>query len=119
MKQMKSILELNFMFFSFLVNAVEITPLQKCIAEKITKPFIENTPTIAHKFSADSAILVYKGTVYLYCTNDSQQAEFFLGKQEKSYNKINTLNVFSSKNLVNWTDCRTKSSITNKNQRNF
>lgn len=105
MKQLKSIVGLSFMFFPFLLNSVEISQLQKLIAEKITKPFIENNPTIIHKFSADPAVLVYNDTVYLYCTNDSQQAEFSLGKQENSYNKINTLNIFSSKDLVNWTDC--------------
>lgn len=105
MKQKKIILGLSFMFFSFLLNSVEITPLQKLTAEKVIKPFTENNPTIAHKFNADPAVLVYKDTVYLYCTNDAQQAEFSLGKQENSYNKINTLNIFSSKDLVNWTDC--------------
>lgn len=93
------------MFLSSNLFAVEISDLQKLEAEKISKSLTENNPVISHKLSADPAVLVYNDTVYLYCTNDSQQAEFSLGKQDNSYNKINTLNIFSSKDLVNWTDC--------------
>ncbi len=81
------------------------TSLQKQIAEKAIKMPAENNPAVLHKFNADPAVLVYNDTVYIYCTNDSQQAEFSLGKADNAYDKINTLNVFSSKDLVNWTDC--------------
>lgn len=93
------------MLLSQTLFSVEISDLQKLEAEKISKPLTENNPVISHKLSADPAVLVYNDTVYLYCTNDSQQAEFSLGNQDNNYNKINTLNVFSSKDLVNWTDC--------------
>ena len=66
---------------------------------------LDNNPAVLHKFNADPAVLVYDDTVYIYCTGDSQQAEFSLGNADNSYDKINTLNVFSSKDLVNWTDC--------------
>ena len=65
----------------------------------------ENNPIIAHKFTADPAVLVYNDTVYIYGTNDQQQVEVTLGEEDNAYNRINTLNVFSSKDLVNWTDC--------------
>ena len=81
------------------------TTLQKQIAEKAVKMPLDNNPAVLHKFNADPAVLVYDDTVYIYCTGDSQQAEFSLGNADNNYDKINTLNVFSSKDLVNWTDC--------------
>jgi len=91
-------------------NAIEpvlesYTELQKVIAEKATKTINHNNPMVLHKLTADPCVLVYKDTVYIYGTNDSQQAETNVGKEANSYNKINSLNVFSSKDLVNWTDC--------------
>ena len=81
------------------------TPMQKIMAEKAIKLPAENNPAVLHKFNADPAVLVFDDTVYIYCTNDFQQLEFSLGNKDNSYDKINTLNVFSSKDLVNWTDC--------------
>ena len=81
------------------------TPVQKTIAEKAVKMPSENNPAVLHKFNADPAVLVFDDTVYIYCTGDSQQAEFTMGNTDNGYDKINTLNVFSSKDLVNWTDC--------------
>ena len=83
----------------------QFTAMQKQIAEKAVKMPAENNPAVLHKFNADPAVLVYDDTVYIYCTNDAQQAEFSLGNADNAYDKINTLNVFSSKDLVNWTDC--------------
>ncbi len=82
-----------------------LTDMQKLMAEKAFKMPGENNPVIAHKYGADPAILVYDDTLYLYTTNDMQQFEFTKGKVDNGYNKINTLNVFSTKDLVNWTDC--------------
>ena len=83
----------------------KLTSLQKLIAEKAVKMPGENNPAVLHKFNADPAVLVFDDTVYIYCTNDAQQAEFTFGNTDNGYDKINTLNVFSSKDLVNWTDC--------------
>ncbi len=85
--------------------SAELTELQKNVASKAYKLTTENNPAIVHKLSADPAVLVYNDTVYMYATNDAQQAEITLGKEDNAYNRINTLNVFSSKDLVNWTDC--------------
>lgn len=82
-----------------------MTELQKLMATKAIKNPAENNPAIIHKFSADPAVLVYNDTVYIYATNDAQQAEFTKCKEDNSYNKITNLNIFSSKDLVNWTDC--------------
>lgn len=82
----------------------QVSKMQSLMAEKSIKMISENNPIMAHKFSADPAVLVYKDTVYVYSTNDMQQLEYSEGKEENRYNKINTLNLYSSKDLVNWTD---------------
>ena len=66
-------------------------------------------PLFDYKFGADPYAITYNGRVYIYTTNDSQQLEST--KDEHGYptkgngfDKINTLNVFSSADMVNWTD---------------
>lgn len=80
-----------------------ISEIQKLCATKAIKLPAENNPITSLKFTADPAVLVYGDTVYLYGTNDSQQMEFTQGKLDNGFEKINTLNVYSSKDLVNWT----------------
>lgn len=87
------------------LNTTSVSKLQALMAEKSIKMPNENNPIMVHKFGADPAILIYKDTVYVYATNDMQQFEETEGKEENHYNKINSLTVFSSKDLVNWTDC--------------
>ena len=82
----------------------KLTEMQKLMAEKAIKMPTENNPVIAYKFGADPAVLVYKDKAYLYATNDMQQFEFSKGKIENNYGKIASLNIFSSKDLVNWTN---------------
>jgi len=52
------------------IFGASITPLEKQMAEKGTKPLGENNPFIMHKFNADPCVLVYNDTVYVYATND-------------------------------------------------
>ncbi len=86
-------------------TATPVTEMQKLLAEKAFEMPGENNPVVAHKYGADPAILIYDDTLYLYTTNDMQQFEFTKGKVDNGYNKITTLNVFCTKDLVNWTDC--------------
>lgn len=83
----------------------KVTMMQKLMAEKAVKMPTEGNPVVAHKYGADPAVLVYGDTLYLYTTNDMQQFDFTQGRKDNGYDKINTLNVFSTKDLVNWTDC--------------
>jgi arabinoxylan arabinofuranohydrolase len=94
-------------FFSSLFgqDLKNFSDMQKLMAEKSYKMPNENNPIMTHKFGADPAVLVHEDTVYVYSTNDMQQLEFTKGKEPNGYNKINSLNVFCSKDLVNWTDC--------------
>ena len=82
-----------------------VTEMQKLMAEKAFKMPDENNPIMAHKYGADPAVLEYNDTLYIYSTNDMQQLEFTKGKIDNGYDKINTLNVFCTKDMVNWTDC--------------
>lgn len=81
----------------------QITPVQKLCADKALKLPAENNPISNLRFSADPAVLVYGDTVYVYATNDTQQMNFTNGKIDNGFEKINTLNVYSSKDLINWT----------------
>jgi arabinoxylan arabinofuranohydrolase len=85
--------------------ATAVSEMQKLMAEKAFKMPGENNPIMAHKYGADPAVLEYKDTLYVYSTNDMQQLEFTKGKIDNGYNKITSLNVFSTKDMVNWTDC--------------
>lgn len=80
------------------------TEMQKHVAENAIKLPSENNPIATLRFSADPTVLVYNDTLYVYGTNDSQQLEYTKGKESNGYNKINTLNCLSTKDLVNWTD---------------
>ncbi len=82
-----------------------VSEMQKLMAQKAYKMPGENNPIVAHKYGADPAVLEYKDTLYVYTTNDMQQLEFTKGKIDNGYNKITSLNVFSTKDMVNWTDC--------------
>ncbi|MCU6687566.1 family 43 glycosylhydrolase [Dorea acetigenes] len=62
-------------------------------------------PLIDYKFGADPYAMEYDGRVYIYMTNDSQEYEAQNnGSADNSYASINTINVISSADMVNWTD---------------
>lgn len=66
-------------------------------------------PLFDYKFGADPYAITYNGRVYVYMTNDSQQLESIKNQygyptKGNAFDKINTLNVFSSADMVNWTD---------------
>lgn len=87
-----------------LENLNKLTDMQILMAEKAVKTQADNNPIAIHKFSADPAVLIYNDTVYIYATNDNQEVEVTKGEKSNGYGNINTLNVFSSKDLINWTD---------------
>lgn len=61
----------------------------------------ENNPLVTQSYGADPGVIVYDDTIYIYTTNDSQE---FRGDNENTYSKITSLNCYSSKDMVNWTD---------------
>jgi arabinoxylan arabinofuranohydrolase len=71
----------------------------------LTKGFKDlknHNPCMTQKFSADPGLLEYNGRVYVYGTNDGYLQDKAPAKNE--YSKINTINVMSSADLVNWSD---------------
>ncbi|MCQ2580056.1 MAG: glycoside hydrolase family 43 protein [Treponemataceae bacterium] len=93
------------MFSNLFSKSVKLSKMQKLIAENAFKMPNENNPIMTHKCGADPAVLEYGDTLYVYSTNDMQQLEYTNGKIDNGYTKITSLNVFSTKDLVNWTDC--------------
>jgi len=61
-----------------------------------------HNPIITQKYSADPGVMVYNGRVYVYATNDGDAATRY--NSDNTYGQINTINVMSSADLVNWMD---------------
>jgi len=61
-----------------------------------------NNPLITHRYSADPGVMVYNGRVYVYATNDGDASNKNYPKN--TYEQINTINIMSSDDLVNWMD---------------
>ena len=75
--------------------------IEKVAGDKV---IIENNPLMTQRFGADPYAMVYDDTLYIYMTGDVPEyaADGSLGTN--TYGKINTINVISSKDMVNWTD---------------
>ncbi len=73
-------------------------------ARKGYKGAEENNPVMTQRFGADPYALVYNGRVYLYMTGDVLEYSTDGTIKNNTYSKINTINVVSSADLVNWTD---------------
>lgn len=82
-----------------------VVPVTDGITEAI-KPVGQNNPIAASRFMADPYAIEYEGTVYVYGTNDSDA--MIIGEDGKvpgnSYSHVKSLNCYSSKDMVNWTD---------------
>ncbi|WP_292184701.1 glycoside hydrolase family 43 protein [Butyrivibrio sp.] len=71
---------------------------------KSAKPITDHNPVMVQRFGADPYALVYDGRVYLYMTGDKPSYNADGSVKENTYGNINTINVVSSDDLVNWTD---------------
>lgn len=82
-----------------------VAPVTDGITEAI-KPVGQNNPIAASRFMADPYAIEYEGTVYVYGTNDSDA--MIIGEDgevpKNSYSHVKSLNCYSSKDMVNWTD---------------
>ena len=68
------------------------------------KGMLDNNPVMTQRFGADPYALVYEDTLYLYMTADAPEYDAQGNLKENTYSKINTLNVVSTKDMMNWTD---------------
>ena len=57
-------------------------------------------PLVDHHYIADPTAVEYNGRLYVYGTNDHQQYE---NADKNTYEKINTLSIISTDDMVNWT----------------
>ncbi|MBP3577965.1 MAG: family 43 glycosylhydrolase [Lachnospiraceae bacterium] len=65
---------------------------------------LDNNPLMTQRFGADPYALVYDDTLYIYMTGDTPEYLEDGSLNTNTYSKINTINVISTKDMVNWTD---------------
>lgn len=62
-------------------------------------------PLVTQNFGADPWAMEYDGRLYVYTTNDTQEWPEYLARgEDNNYGSINQINVWSSADLVNWTN---------------
>lgn len=66
------------------------------------KDISDHNPCMTQRYSADPGVMVYNDRVYVYATNDGMAMDNKPSKNE--YGNIRTINMMSSKDLVNWED---------------
>lgn len=69
------------------------------VSGNVYKKEINANPISASLFCADPTAVEYNGRLYVYGTNDAQQAE---QSEKNDYDKIKTLVIFSTDDMVNW-----------------
>ena len=80
------------------------TMLETVEIMKSYKMVTDHNPIMVQRFGADPYALVYDGRVYIYMTGDKPSYTPDGTVKENTYGNINTINVVSSDDLVNWTD---------------
>ena len=60
-------------------------------------------PLLDHRFTADPTAVEYNGRLYVYATNDQQQFDESAAGTGNSYEKIKTITMMSTADMVNWT----------------
>ncbi|MGF7142125.1 arabinoxylan arabinofuranohydrolase [Anaerotaenia torta] len=79
-----------------------------CFDNLTLTPALKNygfkNPLMTQRLGADPYAMVYNDRVYLYMTGDTVEYDGDGKVKPNSYSRINTLNVISSPDLVNWTD---------------
>ena len=73
------------------------------VSPVITKRTTENNPALATTYCADPTAVEYNGRLYVYATNDHQMYKNLKADEEVNYGYINTLVIFSTDDMANWT----------------
>lgn len=79
-------------------NDPEFTPYD---SQKLAKG--HGNPLLDFHFTADPTVVEHEGRLYVYATNDHQQYEAVGGDGKNSYEKIKSLVMMSTDDMVNWT----------------
>lgn len=77
--------------------------INNCGGAFASKPEENANPLIANVFCADPTAVEYNGRLYVYGTNDQQQYDAVGNGKENTYEKIKSLVVLSTDDMVNWT----------------
>lgn len=70
---------------------------------KAYKPMANNNPISGQIYCADPTAIEYNGRLYVYGTNDHQQFDAVGRDGNNTYEKIKSLVIFSTEDMVNWT----------------
>lgn len=76
------------------------------VGEKLAetyKPVGDHNPVASNIFFADPTAYEYEGRLYVFGTSDQQEYDIKSGMGENSYGAINTLECYSTDDMVNWT----------------
>lgn len=68
------------------------------------KSLIDSNPIMTQRFGADPYAMVYGDTVYFYMTADAFEYDAKGEVLENTYSKIRSINVVSTKDMINFTD---------------
>ncbi len=71
---------------------------------KNAKGMLDTNPLMTQRFGADPYALIYEDTLYIYMTADTPDYDAEGNLKTNTYGNINTINVISSKDMINWTD---------------
>jgi len=88
-----------------MTKAEEYAALFKGIEKaKNAKGMLDNNPLMTQRFGADPYALVYDDTLYIYMTADTPEYDADGNLKDNTYGIIRSINVISTKDMVNWTD---------------
>jgi len=90
--------------FSAVVSAADSSAFNGIRTARNYKDIKNHNPISTLKYSADPGVMVYDGRVYVYATNDGYVGQLGSNPESNGYGQINTINVMSSSDLVNWID---------------
>jgi len=74
------------------------------VPKKSVKELGDHNPINVIKYTADPGVMVWDDTVYVYGTNDGIAENMTDDQAANEYSLIHSINVMSSKDLVNWVD---------------
>lgn len=77
--------------------------INSCGSAFASKPEENANPLIANIFCADPTAVEYDGRLYVYGTNDHQQYEAVGSEGSNTYEKIKSIVMLSTDDMVNWT----------------
>lgn len=87
----------------FILTEKEEQQPEEAVPLAATKPGTQTNPINPYLFCADPTAIEYEGRLYVYGTNDQEQFNATNGFEANTYERIKSLVVMSTEDLVNWT----------------